>query len=134
MAVLRWIGFLPAALGGYIGAVIVGVILTSLAELWPGGLAAWMTRVVTSSLIGGYGFTWAGTKTAPSHKTIVAIVLVGIVLIGVGGMGALSLVFETSQSPSEVLISILATAGGAFFFLRQQLEEQPLTSSREEQW
>ena len=102
--IIRWLLVLPAAIAGYFAPVIFGTIMLSLLEsgclshpepvidppLWKILLDNFplILPLITATL-GAYLFIFAGAKTAPNRKFVVAVILAVIIFGFVVGVGLL---------------------------------------------
>jgi hypothetical protein len=73
-SILRFILILPASFGAALASNIVVAMYYYLAGIFGHNEPAFWVQLVNSGLC-GYYFVYGGTKTAPSHRKIVAIVI-----------------------------------------------------------
>jgi hypothetical protein len=125
MRILRWIAVLPAAIVGYVAAV-VGVNLAFLIApndslyFLIGGAVRWLfgvegdvrdlTTEVVSAFFRAWGFVALGVKVAPSHRVQTAIALSGVaiaVLAFLLGALALALLATVGASSWRLLLYAL---------------------------
>jgi ABC-type branched-subunit amino acid transport system permease subunit len=102
---LRWVAVLPAAAGAYAGAMFV-TILAANAE---GGVRTIIPHIaIPGNCIAAALFVWAGTRTAPAHKPLTAIVLAVVLSMAIA---VLFTVGVMRNSPDSFTIGWMAFCG-----------------------
>lgn len=86
--ILRWIGVLPAAIVGGVVAGMLSNVINQLSLSWAGfNPEWWVSQIYTDAVANatlGAACIYAGARTAPSHKTTVALALSGLLLVFAG--------------------------------------------------
>jgi hypothetical protein len=112
---LRWIAVLPAAIAGYVAAVLavalaIMILPDDSINLWLGQLVGWVfglnydSRAVVEEVVSAFfrtlGFVYVGAKVAPNFRTQTAVVLGATILAVVAfffGVVALALTRTTTD-------------------------------------
>ncbi|MCI0447807.1 hypothetical protein L0152_31910 [bacterium] len=123
-SILRWLLILPAAFGTSLVSNVVSTIFYYLASLFGHAEPEFWIQLINSGLA-GYYFVYGGTKTAPTHRPVVAIVLT--VLYGIWEAFVVSASFRIGDDPSYPLwwfivttIVAIVAAIGACIKLQEQ--------------
>lgn len=89
MNILRWIGIVPASILGmyicYLFSMLAGYLNFGWGITINGETINIVSAIVSILANGfaGYGFVYCGTYVAPSHKSVTALILMIIIVIGV---------------------------------------------------
>ena len=126
--ILRWIAVIPSMIGGLVLGAIAINILSSIQRWFMGAGAesgwAQLTFWFFSSLAGGALAIYWGTKVAPSHRKIVALILGVLIVIFSVIAFLLARVYSADEGWFWPLISSVAMVIGAGYMVYQIQENK----------
>lgn len=140
MNILRWLAVLPMALLAALWVLVLTLFLGLLLPL-PQSLEIYLTQLVGTTVLGPYYFVFIGSRTAPSKRPIVAVVLLLILgaLAAFGVFGWFNGVRPESLVPGPgwwvITTAILTLTAGIFATIRVfRSEDETNTAVTDRRW
>jgi hypothetical protein len=123
--VLRWIAFLPAAIVGavvaHVASVFINRITAPIAGVDPDGLFYQLSETLLSNTFLGLAFVYIAAYVVPSHKSVVAIVMAGLLVFGMGIMFVAVLSEHGFNGLLAVVGALIGSCGVAFAIAKGEM-------------